>query len=642
MAQGTRHSWLKEHYCDRTYEREVKKERNVLWRYNPIDVEDALRAATPAPPFPPVSDRAAWVALAAAMPDAERADLIAQAETAAQTAIPALPATLFLEFVRTGQREGYQQPRQLRRSALAALTLAECLEDRGRFLDPILDWAWAICEESSWVLPAHQRVLTDVEHPVVDLGVAMTGLELAECDHLVGGRLDPALGKRIRDEVKRRCIEPFLTRHDFWWLHRSMLRDVNNWTAVCVGGVVGAATYLETNLARLAEVIARGCRSLEDYLATFDVDGGSSEGPGYWSYGFGYFTIVAHLVELRTNGHVRLMDDARIQSIAQYPLRTLLSPGHFVNFSDCDRDVRLIGAHLSFLARRLELPDLMPLAQAQPRRETDLAWWLRSLRWRPDPSPEATVPPSPHDYFSGMQWMVARENPTDANALVLAVKGGHNQEMHNQNDVGTFIVHVGGESLIADLGRGRYTKSYFGPERYDHLVNSSFGHAVPIVNGHGQPAGRPFAAALIEHRSDEREDVLVLDLQAAYPRDAGVTNLRRTVALHRYPPDGWVSVDDVAVFTDAPGTLESVLLTFGRVDLREANGEVWVHGRRVALRIGYDQTALHARAETIPDVDLAEGPTTVWRIRFVPKEQRMMVAIALRIEPFFHAKTGTS
>ena len=48
---------------------------------------------------------------------------------------------------------------------------------------------------------------------------------------------------------------------------------------------------------------------------------------------------------------------------------------------------------------------------------------------------------------------------------MLAAKGGHNGEMHNQNDVGNLIVHAFGESLVADLGRGRYTRAYFGPAR---------------------------------------------------------------------------------------------------------------------------------------------------------------------------------
>ena len=100
------------------------------------------------------------------------------------------------------------------------------------------------------------------------------------------------------------------------------------------------------------------------------------------------------------------------------------------------------------------------------------------------PPPEPTEPPvsAKHDWFGGMMWMIARYDPSDPNTLTLAAKGGHNAEMHNQNDVGSIIVHVNGESVIAEIGRGRYTKDYFGPERYDHLANSSLGHSVPVVN----------------------------------------------------------------------------------------------------------------------------------------------------------------
>ena len=38
--------------------------------------------------------------------------------------------------------------------------------------------------------------------------------------------------------------------------------------------------------------------------------------------------------------------------------------------------------------------------------------------------------------------------------VVLAIKAGHNDENHNQNDVGSFILHVDGESLL-DRSRPR-------------------------------------------------------------------------------------------------------------------------------------------------------------------------------------------
>lgn len=605
----------------------------MLTRFNPIDVEIALRAATPRPPFPPASDRQAWEQVATELGSEEIGRMIQEAEEAASRPIPSLPATLFLEFKRTGRREGYQEPRQERRTMLKQLALAECLEYKGRFLDPILDVVWAICEESSWVLPAHQRELTDMDHLVIDLGVAMTALELAELDLLLGAELDPLVGKRIRYEVNRRCFTPYLTRHDHWWLHNSQLRSVNNWTAVCNGGVVGAAIYLEPDPARLAEMIARAARSLDDYLATFDPDGGSSEGPGYWSYGFGYYTILAHLVEHRTEGRVSFLDEEQIPKIARYPLRTVLSPGRYVNFSDCDLHVNLIAPHLAYLSRRLGVPELMQLAAEQPanRREQQLTWGLRSLFWAPDKQVTGRFVPARHDWFSGMMWMIARYDPQDPDALVLAAKGGHNGEMHNQNDVGNVIVHVKGESVIADIGRGRYTKAYFGPERYDHLVNSSIGHSVPIPNGQAQRAGREYAAVLLDHSADADQDRLQLELKGAYPPEADLASLRRTVALHRDPPAGWVELVDEVRFASEPGMLESVLTTFGQVDIGAE--EATIRGERGALLVAFDPQAVHVRVETEKDVDLAEGPRDVQRLIFSLAEKRQEGTIRLRIMP---------
>ena len=157
---------------------------------------------------------------------------------------------------------------------------------------------------------------------------------------------------------------------------------MNNWTAVCNAGVVGAALYLEPDLSRLAEMIARAARSMDDFLSTFDADGGSSEGPGYWTYGFGNYCVFAEQVEWRTGGRIRFMDEPIIRKAAQFPLRTLLGPGVSVNFSDCDRNVTFIPAHLTYLSKRLDLPDLMKFARVQPghRRQGEIHWALRDLR----------------------------------------------------------------------------------------------------------------------------------------------------------------------------------------------------------------------------------------------------------------------
>jgi hypothetical protein len=227
--------------------------------------------------------------------------------------------------------------------------------------------------------------------------------------------------------------------------------------------------------------------------------------------------------------------------------------------------------------------------------------------------------------------MIARMDPGDPNALVLAAKGGHNDEPHNQNDVGTVIIHWRGESVVADPGRGRYTRFYFGPERYDHFVNSSTGHSVPVPNGQIQLHGREHAAVLLDHQADAHLDKLALELKAAYPAEAGLISLSRSVTLHRDTPKGRVELVDQAQFASASGTLESALITFGEVDVGPST--VRVRGDRGALDVRFDSTAVTPRVELVEKVDLAEGPTDVRRVVFGLTAPASQAEIRLEIEP---------
>ena len=603
----------------------------MLSTYNPIDIESALRAANPAPQFPPAGDRGAWQAIANAAGAKTVSEIIRKAEEAAQATIPGLPATLWLEFVRNGQREGFQEPRSKRRVMMSNLALAEALEGRGRFLDPLLNIVWAICEESSWSLPAHQHTLTDMERHHIDLGVAGTALELAEVDAILGAQLDPLLGKRIRYEVNQRCFIPYLTRHDHWWLHNTNERMVNNWTAVCNAGVVGAAIYLEPDLSRLAEMIARAARSLDDYLLTFDADGGSTEGPGYWSYGFGHFTLIAQLVEHRTQGRVTFWKEDVARKAALFPLHTALTSDAWANFSDCDRTIRFIPGHLTYLSQRLDVPELMKLARTQPAPWNGGTWALRNLIWQPTPKPAGQFVPAKQDWYPEMMWLIGRIDPTDANALVLAAKGGNNGEMHNQNDVGNIIVHLNNESLIPDIGRGRYTRAYFGPERYQHIANSSRGHSVPVVNGQEQSPGLAFAAQLVQHHSDASADSMSIEMKGAYPAAADLASLKRTVTLHRDRPRGWVELVDKVEFAARPGQCQSVLTAFAAATIEAA--AVVVHGEKGSLRISFDPAVVKPTVVVEKNVDLALGATDVNLVTFSLLQPGKEAVIRLIIEP---------
>ena len=220
-----------------------------------------------------------------------------------------------------------------------------------------------------------------------------------------------------------------------------------------------------------------------------------------------------------------------------------------------------------------------------PVRELWLPWALRTLFWQPPAGQSGKYNLAGHDWFGEMMWMVARRDPQNANALVLAAKGGHNQEMHNQNDVGSFIVWTNGEAIIPDIGRGRYTV-HFGPQRYEHFVNSSHGHSVPIVNGYVQGAGREHTAKLIEHSAGPAADILTIEMKQAYPPEARLESLKRMVALHREGKAGWVEVRDDVSFTGKPGMLQSVLTTFAAVNIGPS--AVTLTGEHATVNVSFD------------------------------------------------------
>jgi hypothetical protein len=192
--------------------------------------------------------------------------------------------------------------------------------------------------------------------------------------------------------------------------------------------------------------------------------------------------------------------------------------------------------------------------------------------------------------------MVSRVDPGNPDSLMLAVKGGNNGENHNQNDVGAFIVHLGGESLVADLGRGTYTRDYFGPGRYDILVNSSRGHNVPLVNGVVQSQGVEFGAEVISHSSTPSGDFLELEISGAYPPEAGLTSLTRRVSLSR-DGVGSISLEDEVVFGGDGNRYQCPMYTWNEVEV--GSGKIEIFGERVKLTIDFPDGSTRATVDQI-------------------------------------------
>ena len=232
---------------------------------------DALKGGTRRL-YPPAEDRQAWDRI----PEKYRAEIRGLAEAYAGIPYPARSASGFLAFVRTGDRRADEEPYFTRRRKLCAAVLNCCaFPEAGT--DEVTDGIWTLCEESSWVISAHNvnpipgapaaadYPLPDPGKPYIDLFCAQTGMILALAASLLGKRLDetsPLIRKRIRDEIRRRILRPFMSTDDFWWMGYRR-KDLNNWTPWIVSNVMVCAVLDPMPAKKLAELLDRACGMLD-------------------------------------------------------------------------------------------------------------------------------------------------------------------------------------------------------------------------------------------------------------------------------------------------------------------------------------------------------------------------------------------
>ena len=223
----------------------------------------------------PLTNRAAWDKLSASHP--ELAETLTNAAKVAAEPLGPQRDDLYLEFSRNGNRERWQDAEFPRRDRIGLFTMAECLENQGRFLAPLEQAIAALCAERTWVYSAHDHDLKNFHGEIaeVDLGTATLACELATADYLLGNKLSPATRRLIRDNVERRVFAPYRravggkdTTYYWFWIHGN-----SNWNAVCEKGVIGAALALLDRPEDRAWFVAVAEKNIGYYLGGFNPDG---------------------------------------------------------------------------------------------------------------------------------------------------------------------------------------------------------------------------------------------------------------------------------------------------------------------------------------------------------------------------------
>ncbi len=593
--------------------------RNLLSRFTRQEIAAALLAPGEWHPFP--VSAAAWQK---ALPDSVRQSIIRQAEGYLKIPFVAIPVTMMMEYQKNGDRSRYEEISFRKRDQLFTMAVAESIEQKGRFLNAVINGIWSICEESYWGAPGHLYLqkagidLVDVEDPSVDLFVSETATVLALADYLLGDRLDKyslLLRKRIYYEVNKRMLTPLEKDSDRYFYLKKGTKEypINNWNPWVISNWMTSLLLLEKDPQRRIGELEHAMHLLDHYINFIGDDGAIDEGPVYWSGAAGRVFDALTVLESATAGKLKIYDAPVIGNMAAYIYKLHIAGSYYINVADASPVISTDGLLLYRMGRAMQdttmtsfgawafhrYPIHTPISGdfAKPRMLFNMQVWTDCSNSR------GQDPVIPDVWLESIQLMAAR---TDK-GLFVATHGGHNGESHNHNDVGDFIVYASGQPVIIDVGLGTYTAKTFSKERYQLWYNSSAYHNLPVINGVQQMAGRKFGAREVQYRKDGNSATLHMDIAGAYPPEAGVSQWIRDVKMDRQLDR--VTVTDDFTLTAAGRELTQTFMTVCPVDLQQGLIRFNIPGERPVV-LEYDAGTWSVKKELIDCSDPDEKRLT--------------------------------
>lgn len=469
-----------------------------------------------------------------ALPDDLKKEITDKADEYLNYGWPSLPATIYLEYKINGNRSNFEERLSERRKALSNITAAFLITKDKKYFTRIVNGLWAFLEESTWVLPAHieaQKIgsgLPDPGEEVIDLFSGQTAAIVANIQFMLYDEMEsysPVINKRIKTELRKRIVIPYLERTDSWWMGFGS-RKVNNWNPWININILHTELLTETNPDTLNKMVAKILKSTDNFINIYPEDGGCDEGVNYWGVAGGNVIRLLYLINSATAGKLNWSDIGLLHNMGSYIYKVHISEDKFVNFADAsalvipnpesvyrfgkyfnDDTLRNFAAFLFSLKKNVgadNITDFLQMADIYQEISSD----------------KNAAPPLPaYSCLPDLQVVTARTKAGTDKSLFLAVQGGHNDESHNHNDVGNFILYVDGRPVIVDAGVGIYNAQTFSSRRYEIWNMQSQWHNCPTINTVMQKEGKEFRATGFSCTCNKKNEITIkMDIAKAYPQ----------------------------------------------------------------------------------------------------------------------------
>ena len=414
---------------------------------------------------------------------------------------------------------GIYKPRYYRTmERLEHFILAECLENKGRFLPQINNYSRAILEMKSWLHPNHDdsgNGVLEGKRVTIDLGARKFGSVLALAEVLLGDKLEQDLRNEITTQLQWRIIDSYLTSCEILDKNNTWIKSTSNWNSVCTSGSIFVSIVISKNEEERIAAIGSALNSMKYYLSGFGDDGYCSEGLGYWGYGFGHYLYLAQILYDYTDGNINLFEADNAQklvNIGNFPEKFEIQNGKCAPFADGVSSISRKGSNFAYVLSAKQYGAIIPTELRLEEAMEQLVAWSdpKSFTFEKNTTKEFTEFPN-YSYFDDFGMVISRGKQKVP--FSIAIKAGHNAENHNHSDVGTYIIVLNKDIMAGDIGAPSYMAGSFSK---DNPARSSWGHPVPRIDNTLQSNGKEYSGTIVSTEFTETSDKVIMDMKPAY------------------------------------------------------------------------------------------------------------------------------
>ncbi len=460
-----------------------------------------------------------------------------------------IPDSLFADFKKTGNRTNFETPYFEKRRQLSCLVMAEIMDYQGVFLKDIDKGLNYFISEVWWGLPAsYPTNYPDRNNQKIELFNPETGNLLAWTIYMLHDELeavDKGICDRVSSEIQRRILLPARVDENYW------CGSLDNWNTWISSNLISCILFCEPNREEQIGDLKRVIGCLDYFITNYHNDGGCEEGIMYWDRAGASLFESVFLLDLATNHALSLQNDKKLKAIGSYAYKMYIGNRASVNFADSHPffggiHINILYPFGKFINDSVMMKQAVYIAKDHGydkspasafRGSGNFPTLSRELlflsQYDSFVNTEASEPLLRDAVFDDLHVIIARSKENSKEGLFVAAKGGNNNEYHNHNDIGNFVVYKDAEPIIVDIGVDTYTSKTFSDKRYE-LYNCRSGyHNVPIINGFEQCNGRQYQGCDYNYQNKKRQAKYSMDVSQAYPAGACIEEWKRTISLKR-------------------------------------------------------------------------------------------------------------